>query len=122
MPLNHFQVWFIWKGFLGKNLWKWAAALWVGDFKALHRGLQKRNMFFWLEEKLDGFPSNEALRGQCRNGGRHEWVDLGFQRMVASQRLVYERQRRLGGFEEEGVVIAANETVKVSKLGGCQGR
>lgn len=36
--------------------------------------------------------------------------------MVASQRLIDERQRCLVGFEEEGIVVAADKTVEGSKF------
>lgn len=74
-------------------------------------------MFFWLEEQLDGLPSYKPLRCQCWNRRWAERISFGLKRVVASQRLVNERQRRFIRGQEEPIVVATDKTVEGGQLG-----
>lgn len=48
----------------------------VRDVEALDCGLEEWDVFFWLEQQLNGLPADETLRGECRDRGRGEGVGL----------------------------------------------
>ena len=77
MPLEHFAVWLSRERITGKPTRESAAVDRVGDVEALHCGLEERDMFFGLEQELDGLPSYKALGSEGWNCGRGKRVGLG---------------------------------------------
>lgn len=73
-------------------------------------------MFIRLEQYLHSLPANEALRGQGWYRGSLVWAFLRLEGMEAAQGLVYEGKRGVRSLEEQGIIVAAKQTIEGSQL------
>lgn len=76
MPLEHITVGLGRKSIAREPAGECATVDGVRDVEALDGGLEEWDVFFWLEQQLDGLPADETLRSKCRDRGRGEGVGL----------------------------------------------
>jgi hypothetical protein len=76
VPLEHVAVGLGGKRIAGQPAGECATVDGVRDVEALDCGLEEWDVFFWLEQQLDGLPADETLRCECRDRGCGEGVGL----------------------------------------------
>jgi hypothetical protein len=106
------------EAFLGEQLRKELAGLWILDVELLDCLLQKRNVLLGSQQQLYRLPRDESPPLQRRDRWRTVAIIVGrgLQAMECAQRPVYEGDGRRRRLDEQHVVVAAHGPVEGGEL------